>query len=205
MPTAAEIVRELTAIANRWIALAIVWHVAILALFGALASGWRPDRRTAGLMLAALTASVAVVAAFAGSLFNASIFAVITGALVFLAVRTSPPPPDQGRPRWAAIVGSMLVGFGFVYPHFLDRSAAMYLVAAPVGVVPCPTLAVVVGFTLIARDLQTRARCWTLVTAAAFYALFGAFRLGVLLDIGLLAGAGALAVLASRRRHADRW
>ena len=198
MPKPEEILRGLTEAADRWVLLAIAWHVAIAALLGALAFGWRPGRRTIGLMLAPLCASVAVVALLAGNPSNASMFAVLTGALVVLALRLSPAPPTVAAPAWAIVLGSLLVAFGLVYPHFLHHSAAMYLVAAPVGVVPCPTLAVVIGFSLLAVGLQSRAWCWVLVTASAFYGIFGVVRLGVILDVGLFVGTAALALLVTR-------
>lgn len=35
-----------------------------------------------------------------------------------------------------------MLAIGWIYPHFLDGPAVDYLHAAPVGLVPCPTLAV---------------------------------------------------------------
>lgn len=200
MPTPEEILRGLSQAANQWLALAIGWHVAIAAVIGALAFGWRPGRRATGLMLASLCASVAVVAVLAGNPFNGSIFGLLTGALVVLALRLSPAPLSRGAPTWAVVVGWLLAAFGLVYPHFLDQPAAMYLIAAPVGVVPCPTLAVVIGFSLLAAGLQSRAWCWVLVAAGAFYGIFGVVRLGVVLDMALFVGTAALGLIARNLR-----
>ena len=83
--------------------------------------------------------------------------------------------------------------------HFLeDGSVVRYLCAAPTGLIPCPTLSVVVGFALFADGLGSRA--WPAVLAALglLYGLFGALWLGVYLDAGLIIGAIALAMLALR-------
>jgi len=50
--------------------------------------------------------------------------------------------------------------FAWFYPHFLEsRSPALYAVASPMGVIPCTTLAAVIGLTLLAfRPVKKRWR-----------------------------------------------
>jgi len=96
---------------------------------------------------------------------------------------------------FVAVCIAGLIGFGWVYPHFLEVPTLAYLVAAPVGVVPCPTLALVGGLALLFGGLQSRAVSGILGAASLFYALFGDLRLGVWMDLGLLVGAIALLVL----------
>jgi hypothetical protein len=93
--------------------------------------------------------------------------------------------------RWAALA---LIAYGFVYPHFVDGVWYRSLYASPVGLVPCPTLAIVAGFALLVQTRHSRALCAVLAGWTAFYALFGVFRLGVWLDIGLLVAMGTLAI-----------
>lgn len=194
MPDPASILAGLTAIARQAWPFAVAWH-GIIAIAGvALALGWRPSRRTAGALLVAPLASVGVFAAAFGNPFNAASFGL--GALVLLGLALRLPREELRRAPlpWAA-AGALLVGFGWLYPHFLeDRSAIAYLYAAPTGLVPCPTLSLVIGLALIAGGL--RARAWSTVLAALglFYGLFGALRLGVWIDLGLTAGAVALLV-----------
>ena len=50
----------------------------------------------------------------------------------------------------------------------------------PTGLVPCPTLSIVIGLALIVEGLDSR--IWTSVLVGAtgvFYGIFGAVRLGV--------------------------
>src|SRR5678810_80921 len=91
-------------------------------------------------------------------------------------------------------VGAAAIAFGWVYPHFLAGPPLAYLYAAPFGLVPCPTLAVAIGFALLAGAPNDRA--WNLVLAALglFYAAFGIARLGVWLDLGLAIPAVTLAL-----------
>jgi hypothetical protein len=85
--------------------------------------------------------------------------------------------------------------FGLVYPHFTHTSSPFgYLYAAPTGLVPCPTLSLAIGVALIADGLGSRAFSLVLAAAGLFYGIFGVARLGVLLDVGLVAGAGVLLV-----------
>lgn len=90
---------------------------------------------------------------------------------------------------------------------------AVYAYAAPLGLIPCPTLALVTGFALFAGGLVSRTWVVVLGAAGASYALFGALGLGVWIDLALLVGATALLVLglaARPSRHpgarsAARW
>jgi hypothetical protein len=92
-----------------------------------------------------------------------------------------------GRP-WTAASGAALVAFAWVYPHFLDGPAIVYLVAAPLGVIPCPTLIAITGLALLGDGLGSRA--WSLVLAGAglFYGVIGVLWLGVTIDVVLVAG-----------------
>jgi hypothetical protein len=204
MPSPAEITRSASQIAEDGMLLAMAWHAAVVLGIAVLGAGWRPTRRTAGLLLAAPCASVALASWLTASPFNGAVFAVLTALLVLAALRL-PPGRIQPGPGWALLGGAIVVLFGLAYPQFLGgRAPAIYLVAAPVGLLPCPTLAVVIGFTLVAGGLQSR--LWTpiLLAAGTFYGLFGAAVLGVLLDLGLLAGTAALALVAARERPVYR-
>jgi hypothetical protein len=94
-------------------------------------------------------------------------------------------------------LGASMIAFGSTYPHFLrEGSFFVYVVAAPLGIIPCPSLSVAVGFALLAGGFGARA--WPLALAATglFYGLFGAVRLGVLLDLPLVAGSFALVIVS---------
>jgi hypothetical protein len=204
MPTTTEILAGLTRIANDGLVFAAAWHLAVGAVLVALALGWRPRIKTAGLMLSALPASASGFAFASGNGFNGVVLAGLSIALGVLSMRGDGERVVRRAPGWAFSAGAASIAFGWLYPHFLSGSPLQYLYAAPLGLVPCPTLAVALGFALI-TDLGDR-RAWSLVLAgvAAFYGLFGVLRLGVALDLGLVAGALALArhaVGSVRRRQ----
>jgi hypothetical protein len=143
----------------------------------------------AALLLVAPLVSVGLVAVAHENLFNAIVFGVVSVVLSLLAQRL--PAEPLGRvPAPVAIAGAGMLGFGWVYPHFLkDQSPFIYLFAAPVGLLPCPTLALVIGFSLLVGGFGSRGWVAVLSVTGLFYGFFGAFRLGVPIDIVLAVGA----------------
>jgi hypothetical protein len=212
MASAQMIIAHLTLASNRAVGVAIAWHVAIAVGIVALILGVRPSRRAAGVMLAAPIVSAAAVALGLGNPFNGTLLAALALALVWLALRLGPEPVASG-PAPARTAGVLLVAFGCLYPHFLQNGTPLdYLYAAPTGVVPCPTLSLVIGFALLADGLGSRAWSVTLAVAGLFYGLVGVARLRVYLDIPLIGGAAALLILAIAQRghapvlpHRPRW
>lgn len=193
MPSSEQILAGLQLIANRAQTVATLWHIAVFIALVAVASGWRPSRRTIALLLVLPLLTVAIVAAAFQSVFNGVVFTVLGVTLAFLGRRV--PEDRPGRPpRWALILGVALAALGFVYPHFLQvGSLFWYLYGAPTGVLPCPTLALVIGVTLMVDGVGARAWNVILVVAGLFYGLVGVAKLGVWLDVGLIIGAAGLA------------
>ena len=136
-----------------------------------------------------------------GNPFNGTVFVALFLFVLALASRLSEEPVHFGTPVLATL-GAMLVAFGWGYPHFLETDRwMMYAYAAPLGVLPCPTLSAVIGATLILGLLGSAAWSITLAAAGLTYGAVGVFVLGVQLDYALLAGAlvlvGALGAFTS--------
>jgi len=197
MPTPDQILEGLAAIANEQTWLAIVWHIILAGIIIALLARWRPERKLGAVAATLPLLSVAALALSAGNLFNAIVFFLF--AILLLAVLSLGLPPGRvaPAPTWARLVGGTLIAFGWAYPHFLRGASTLkYLYAAPVGLIPCPTLSVLVGFTLLAAGFTSRAFSLSLGVLGMFYGAFGAFRLGVRIDVVLLAGALILMAFA---------
>jgi len=192
MPSSEAILGGVTAIANQWRGLAIGWHVLFGSLLAGLLTGWRPSNRVAGGLLAAPFLSVSALAWSSGNPFNGTVFAALALLLLAGAGRLSKAPVRIAS-SLLFVPGALLVAFAWVYPHFLavDRWTT-YMYASPLGLIPCPTLSAVIGVTLIADCLHSRAWATTLGVAGLIYGAIGVFRLGVVLDYGLLAGAVVL-------------
>ena len=135
--------------------------------------------------------------------FNTATFSALALVLGSIALRLSSRPVRVSQP-WLVFFGALLLTYAGVYPHFLHtRTWAEYLYAAPLGLIPCPTLSAVVGVTLILGLFESRAWSLTIAVMGLAYGAIGIFRLGVRIDVALLAGAATIAVAALRRDFAS--
>ena len=202
MPSSAAILAGLTAIANDWWTVAMFWHVYVAGLLFAIVMRTALSSRWLAALLVLPLLSVSALAWTSDNPFNGAVFATLSLMLAAIArglssdVITIEPGPSS-------LVGAVMVVFGWIYPHFLDTThSTLYLVAAPLGLVPCPTLSAVIGVSLIAGGFRSMA--WTSVLAGAgvFYAIVGVVTLNVGIDLLLLGGSVALVVtgIATRRR-----
>lgn len=190
MPSSAQLLDQLANAAARAALVSMGWHAVLGAVLVAISMGWRPSGRVAGVVLAASCVSVAVVAAF-GNPFNAMVF----GALALVLAATSLRDRTAVSLRFS-IAGAAALAFGWIYPHFVAFPANLY--AAPVGVVPCATLYVVVGATLSGFAPRGLAFRRIVGLAALVYGVFGVFVLHVWIDLGLVVAH----VLCIRSSHA---
>jgi hypothetical protein len=164
----------------------------------ALCVGWRPSNRHVGYMLVAPLFSVGGLAWTAGNPFNASVFVALAFVLLFTAGRFAHEPVRLSAPLLVSS-GALLLAFGWWYPHFVKPDHwLIYAYASPFGLIPCPTLSVLIGLTLMVGLF--RSKTWTTILALAglMYGVIGVFRLGVVLDYGLLAGAIVLTAVLAR-------
>jgi hypothetical protein len=188
MPTSQEILAGLAGTANDYWLVAAGWHAIFLILIFLLFSGWRPRKMMAGMILVLPLLSVSVFAFLASNPFNAAVFLLLSAVLLFIWGRFPAETVDLSGSYFLG-AGLLMIIYAWVYPHFLAEGLTMkYLYAAPMGLIPCPTLSLVIGFTLLFQGFGSKKWVITLVVAGLFYALFGIIRLGVFLDFGLLAG-----------------
>ena len=84
------------------------------------------------------------------------------------------------------IISAIFIFLGVFYPEFVEVSIPQYLLFAPVGIVPCPTLLVILGFfnlTLTKSDKKTEI---AFIILTCVYAIIGTFIFKVYLDITLI-------------------
>jgi hypothetical protein len=189
MPTPEQILYSLGTIANQWQLLAVVWHVYFAVLAVGLLLGVRPAKRIGGVLLALPLFSVSALAWASANPFNGGLFALAGITLLVIATRL-PQEQIQIAPLWIVGGGILMFLFGWAYPHFLETTSLIpYLYAAPTGLIPCPTLSILIGLSLIVGGFESRT--WSLVLGAMglFYGLTGAIQLGVTIDLFLLLGA----------------
>jgi len=188
MPTREEILAGLTWLANEYTGIAIAWHILLFILIAMLFAGWKPGNNVMILVLTSLALSASFFASLQGNFFNASVFALLVITSVFATLKPGKQLMKGDKPG-PDIIGLLLIIFGLVYPEFLNVNSLLeYVYAAPVGLIPCPTLAILVGFALVYREFGSVIWTTTLVIAGLFYGLFGALYLKVYLDWVLVAG-----------------
>jgi hypothetical protein len=189
MPAPEQVLSGLREIANAWKWLAILWHVILALLVVTLAFGVRPTRRIVGILTALPLLSVSALAWGGRSPFNGTIFGLVGIAVIAISAGLGETRVVAAAPSFW-LPGILMIAFGWIYPHFLGTASLVpYLYSAPMGLIPCPTLSVVVGLGLVFGGLRSRA--WTYVVSAVglFYGYYGAKRLGVRLDWVLVFGA----------------
>ena len=202
-----SILSYLTTVTTTMSPLATMWHVIFGAAIVGMAAGWRPTTRLASLLLFALAASVAATAAVAGNPFNAISFAVLAALILRAGMTTT--TAHLGSTGLLRLEAALLLAFAWFYPHFTTQAWTRLLYAAPLGTIPCPTLAAIAAVSLLMEGAHSaRVRRIAGVFAVA-YGIFGMAYLGVTIDailvvggvMTLVAGAGArrAPALATRR------
>ena len=188
MPKTPDILSGLQSIVNNYSTFAIIWHFAIYLLSGFIIARWRPSNRVLTLLFSLPILSVAVFAWISGNPFNGTLFSILTILIFVFGLRASASPISfSGLPFLAA--GIIMVVFGLVYPHFVNGDSFIrYLYASPFGLIPCPTLSLIIGFALILNGFGSRSISISLIAFGLFYGVFGVLKLSVHLDLFLLFG-----------------
>lgn len=194
MPDKEAILSGLQKIVNDYSTIAIIWHILFYALVVALFAGWLPSNRFLGLLFCLPVLSVAVLAFLTGNPFNGILFSLLTLLLFIFGLRATVQPLQVSQIIFM-VIGVLMIVFGLVYPHFTQGDSFIkYLYASPAGLIPCPTLSIIIGFLLLYNGLGSQAITLLMVIYGLFYGLFGTLRLAVYPDIFLIFGSISLLV-----------
>ncbi|HRY97866.1 MAG TPA: hypothetical protein P5550_02305 [Bacteroidales bacterium] len=194
MPTTHDILYGLQALANDYKVFAILWHFLWYCLVVALLFRLRPQNRLLAVLMSLPLLSVSIFAWVQGNPFNGILF-ILSFVSVLIVGLKAPRTQVKISSGFYASLGMFMLLFGLVYPHFLeDPTWWEYLYASPAGLIPCPSLSVVIGWLLIFRGFGSSYLRLILIFLGLFYGLFGVFRLSVLLDIFLILGSAGLLV-----------
>ena len=194
MPKTEEILNGLQKIVNDYSTIAIIWHVIFYALIAALIFKWLPSNRFFGLLICVPILSVAVLAFLSGNPFNGILFSILTVLIIIFGLRVSSQPVQTSQFIFM-VIGILMIVFGLVYPHFIKSDSFLkYLYASPVGLIPCPTLSILIGFLLLYNGFGSQSLTLTFIVFGLFYGIFGVLKLAVYLDIFLVFGTIALLV-----------
>ena len=194
MPDTREILDKLQSLANDYFAIAIFWHIAFYILLALLFTKWAPSNRLFGILVSLPLLSVALFAWISGNPFNGALFSLLAILVFVFGLKTSPKSvATSAFPFW--IMGVLMIIFGLVYPHFISGGGFIrYFYATPLGLVPCPTLSLLIGFMLLYNGFESGPMSLVFIVFGLFYGFFGVFKLGVFVDVGLIIGALTLLV-----------
>ncbi len=194
MPKTEEIINGLQTIVNEYSTFAIIWHAVLYLLLAALIAKWQPSNRLFGFLICIPLLSVAVFAWLSGNPFNGILFSLMMVLIFVFGFKASNQPITISQFPFM-VVGIMMIIFGLVYPHFISADSFLkYLYASPVGLIPCPTLSILIGFLLLFNGFGSQSITLTFIIFGLFYGIFGVLKLAVYLDIFLVFGTIALIV-----------
>jgi hypothetical protein len=188
MPKTEEILHGLQTITNSYSTFAIIWHTIFYLLLAALIARWQPSNKILAVLICLPLLSVAAFAWLSGNLFNGLLFSIMAILLVIFGFKASNQPINISQVPFISI-GILMIIFGLVYPHFLNPDSFLkYLYASPVGLIPCPTLSILIGFLLLYNGFGSQSITLTFIVFGLFYGIFGILKLAVYLDIFLVIG-----------------
>lgn len=194
MPKTEEILNGLQKIVSDYSTIAIIWHIIFYALITALIFKLLPTNRVFGLLICLPILSVAVLAFLSGNPFNGILFSILTVLIIMFGFGSSSQPINLSQLPFM-VIGILMIVFGLVYPHFINPDSFLkYLYASPVGLIPCPTLSILIGFLLLYNGFGSQSLTLAFIVFGLFYGIFGVLKLGVYLDIFLVFGTIALFV-----------
>jgi hypothetical protein len=194
MPKPQEILNGLQTIVNDYSIFAIIWHIVFYLLIIALIFRWQPSNRLLGTLICIPLLSVAVFAWLTGNPFNGILFAVASILILVFGLKAPTQTISLSQTPFV-VIGIIMILFGLIYPHFLKPDSVVeYLYASPAGLIPCPTLSIIIGLALLLSGFTSPSITLTLILIGLFYGVFGVFRLAVYLDLFLFFGTIALLV-----------
>lgn len=183
-----EIISGLQAIVNEYSMYAVIWHVVFYVLIIALIANWKPSNELFVLFISLPALSVAIFALLSGNPFNGTLFSILAILILIFGVKASSQPVSISQMPFV-VTGILMIVFGLIYPHFIEpNSVIKYLYASPVGLIPCPTLSILIGFVLLFNGFGSQPITLTLITFGLFYGIFGVLKLAVYLDFFLVFG-----------------
>jgi hypothetical protein len=189
-----DIINGLQSIVDDNSAFAVIWHCVFYILIAALALKWTPSNKLSGLLTCLPLISVAIFGWLTGNPFNGTVFSIATILMFIFGLKASGQPINYSQFPFI-IAGILMITFGLVYPHFIKPDSIIkYLYASPAGLIPCPTLSVLIGFLLLYNGFGSQPITLTLILLGLFYGIFGVLKLRVYLDLFLLFGTLTLLV-----------
>lgn len=138
-------------------------------------------------IVAVLTLSVTATAFINGNYFHVLTFLILSViSVIELFIRKN--EYAQFKLNFTTVISFAFILIGLWYPEFVTVSKLKCLLFSPVGIVPCPTILVILGITSLKKSKTNSLQQITVLTLGLIYGIIGTFKLRVYLDITLIAG-----------------
>lgn len=129
-----------------------------------------------------------------GNPFNGFLFSVMAILIFIFGIKASDQPIQLSQVPFI-LAGIIMIVFGLVYPHFINAGSFFkYLYASPAGLIPCPTLSILIGLLLLYNGFNSQPITIAFIAFGLFYGIFGVIKLAVYLDIFLILGSVMLLI-----------
>lgn len=194
MPNQEDILNGLQIIVNNYSTFAIIWHIIFYLLLAAIVFIWQPSNRTLALIICLSVIPVATFAWLSGNHFNGILFTVLAILTFIFGLKASSDAIIASQITFV-VIGILMIAFGLIYPHFISADSFLkYFYASPAGLIPCPTLSIIIGLLLVYNGLSSQPITLALIVFGLFYGIFGTLKLGVYIDLFLVFGTLSLLV-----------
>jgi len=195
MPSSDDILKSARFLANNYLYVAIVWHLLIyFFLFLCVFSRFQLSGSSLGSLVSLALLSVSFFAWQVNNPVNGTVFLSAGILLLFFSFKEKRGDLFYNPSFLLRATGIVVLFLGLIYPHFLGPQFLVYLYAAPIGILPCPTLLIATGLSMIFVSGRSRKRLIVLLMLDILYGLMGVFWLHVYLDIILLIASAGLLV-----------
>jgi len=186
MPSPELILDGLSKVSNNYSILAVIHHVWIVIFLISLLLGLRLQNKIVSMILLMPMLSVSALAFLNSNPFNGIVF-LFSSVLLSIFALSEKSEKIEFNSLMNTIAGTLFLLFGLVYPHFINGGDWYeYLYKSPIGLIPCPSLLVLTGTTLLYKGFLNRKWMFTLSALGLFYGIFGVLRLDVKIDVVLI-------------------
>lgn len=187
MPTPEHILRSLEYLANNYMAIGVMWHVIIILLLTFYIPRKQVSSRLYYGVPALLFLSVSLLALTILNFFNALVYFGLSVLFLRKSIITGDYRFEINKSFIFRLSAFTLILSGLIYPHFIDANLLVYIIASPTGVIPCPTLLLASGISLLFVHRDHKSVFYILIAVNLIFGFIGIFVLGVYIDILLIA------------------
>lgn len=188
MPSPRQILEQLTRLATEGRTLGLLWHVVVLAALAFVVARKWEGRASLAVATVFPMFTASLVAFATGNWVNGLVLDLGALTMIVISRKFAGTLIEIGRPI-PFTIGVATLLYALFYTHFTPIRSWTDVWMTPIGVLPCPTMALVIGLGLMAGGFRSRAWSLTAAVLGLGYSLFGVFVLKVQWDLGLFAAA----------------